>query len=403
MVDTVVTFFSELPYKIAYELGAAAGEIANWCIGVYDYLTTNVPMWIESVGTWFSELPGRVQTWLTDTFERIKTWGTDTYNSCTETAQKSIDSVNTFFSTLPGKVSTWLNNTLNNVITWGTNMKNKAVESATNFINSCIQKLSELPGKVKAKLDEAINKVRTWASDMGNKAREAANNVITAINNGLSSLPGIAVKWGSQLPSKIWSGISGGLSSLKRKVSNMLSGLVNSAIEGFKSTFGGGGKKREHGGIINTPEISFTNEPYGGKTGFELIDGPAMALSSPTRNGTLTLLGQGATVRSNLTSTAMMLDAVKDEVQRQIANTYFDYGMSSSTLSRMAFNFGNSQQTVNNNMTFDDSNLSNLLMTLIGAVQGQNMSPVINLNAKSIAKATAPYMDKELQWRAKKR
>ena len=183
----------------------------------------------------------------------------------------------------------------------------------------------------------------------------------------------------------------------------MLSGLVNSAIEGFKSTFGGGGKKREHGGIINTPEISFTNEPYGGKTGFELIDGPAMALSSPSSNGTLTLLGQGARVRSNLTSTQMMLDAVRDEVERQIANTYFDYGMSSSNLSRMAFNFGNPQQTVNNNMTFDDSNLANLLMTLIGAVQGQNMSPVINLNAKSIAKATAPYIDKELQWRARKR
>lgn len=401
MVDTVVTFFSELPYKIAYELGAVSGEIANWCISVYDYLTTNVPMWIESMGTWFSELPNKIFVWLDTTFNGIKDWGINTYNSCTETAQKSIDSVNTFFSTLPGKVSTWLNNTLNNVITWGTNMKNKAVESATNFVNSCIQKLSELPGKVKSKLDEALNKVKSWGTNAVNSAKTSASQIISAIDSGLSSLPSIALKWGASIPSKIWSGISSGLSSLKTKVSNMLSGLVNSAIEGFKSTFGGG--NREHGGVINTPEISFTNEPYGGKTGFELIDGPAMALSSPTRKGTLTLLGQGASVKSNLTSTQMMLDAVKEEVQRQIANVYFDYGMSSSSLSRMAFNFGNPQQNITNTTNFDDGNIVNALYEFMKMVGGMNMSPQINLSAKSIAKATAPYIDKELQWRAKKR
>lgn len=170
---------------------------------------------------------------------------------------------------------------------------------------------------------------------------------------------------------------------------------------GYKNGQAGYWEQGTHGDL-GAEQLGHINEKARQSRGWELVDGPATYLGTDSI-GDKVLLGQGASVKNNLASTQMMLDAVKEEVQRQIANTYFDYGMSSSTLSRMAFNFGNPQQTVNNNMTFDDSNLANLLITLIGAVQGQNMSPVINLNAKSIAKATAPYIDKELQWRAKKR
>ena len=406
MVNSVVTFFSELPYKIAYELGAVAGEIATWCVDVYNYLTTNVPMWIESVGTWFSELPGKVQTWLTDTFERIKTWGTDTCESFKETAKTAVDVTVEWFKQLPGKVQGWLTNTLGNIKTWGVNMVNTARETASNFLNNCINYLSQLPGKVKGKLDEAISKVKAWASDMGNKGREAARNVVNAINQGLASLPGIAMKWGSQLPSRIWSGITGGLSWLKNRVSSMLSGLVSSAINGFKNTFNPG--KREHGGKINMPEISYTNEPHGGKTGWELVDGPAMALSSPGPMGTLTYLGEGAAVTSNLTSTAMMMKAVQKEVASSINKLDFSsYATPSSPKSRslQATTIVQSPSIdlvgLRADVNLNTQTLATLLNILINTVEDKDSN--IYMDSRKVSQQLAPSMSIELERNKRRR
>ena len=98
-----------------------------------------------------------------------------------------------------------------------------------------------------------------------------------------------------------------------------------------------------------------------------------------------------------------MKQAVEEQVQKQLADVYLSYGNRNSAESQLAFNFGNPQQVINNNSNFDDSNLAGLLMTLIGAVQGQNMSPVINLDAKSIAKATYKYTDRFMQQDIKRR
>ena len=155
-------------------------------------------------------------------------------------------------------------------------------------------------------------------------------------------------------------------------------------------------------GNLGNEQLSYINETGKGSKGWELVEGNYLDMGRDSI-GTKVLLGMGASVKSNVTSVAMMKQAVEEQVQKQLADVYLSYGNRNSAESQLAFNFGNPQQVINNNSNFDDSNLAGLLMTLIGAVQGQNMSPVINLDAKSIAKATYKYTDRFMQQDIKRR
>lgn len=158
-------------------------------------------------------------------------------------------------------------------------------------------------------------------------------------------------------------------------------------------------------GTLGEDRLTYINESVRKSRGWELVDGPHEYLGRDNI-GDIVNLKAGASVKSNTTSTAMMKQAVKEEVARAMSlvqGTYLDYTLPTSALSRLALGGTSNNTTVNNN--FDDSNLSSLLNLLIQAVQNQNMSPNVNvnLNAKSLAKATAPYMDKELDIRRRRK
>ena len=169
-------------------------------------------------------------------------------------------------------------------------------------------------------------------------------------------------------------------------------------------TKGGSWTINEQGthGSVGSEQLARVNEKVRGSRSWELVDGPATYLGTDSISDKF-ILGQGATVKSNTTSTELMMKAVQDEVQRQIANTYFDYGMSSSNLSKMAFNFGNPQQNITNNTNFDDNNIVDALYKVLGAIMGIDLNPTISLNPKQLAKQITPYVDKEMQWRSRKR
>ena len=155
-------------------------------------------------------------------------------------------------------------------------------------------------------------------------------------------------------------------------------------------------------GNLGSSQEAYINEVGKGSKAWELVDGNYQEVGQDAI-GTKVLLGIGASVKSNVTSVEMMKQAVEEQVQKQLADVYLSYGNRNSAESRLAFQFGNPTQNFISNSNFDDSNLAGLLMTLIGAVQGQNMSPVINLDAKSIARATYKYSDKFMQRDIKRR
>lgn len=152
-----------------------------------------------------------------------------------------------------------------------------------------------------------------------------------------------------------------------------------------------------HGDVGENKLVSMNES----ELGWELYKGNANYLGTLReangRTRELMGIGAGGSVIPATTSYQNMLNAVKTEVANQLNDVYLDYANRNSQVSQLAFKLGNPQQNFYNNSNFDDSNIIGVLMSLLGAVQGQNMSPVINLDAKSIAKATYKYTDKFMQ------
>lgn len=155
-------------------------------------------------------------------------------------------------------------------------------------------------------------------------------------------------------------------------------------------------------GQVGQEQLARFNESWRGSKSWELIDGPYVDLGHDGKTSRA-LLGVGASIKSNATSTDMMLKAVQDEVQRQFDEVYLDYANRNSQVSQLAFKFGNPQQVINNNSNFDDNRIISALYEVLGAITGINLNPTISLNPKGLAKSLTPYIDRELDIRSKRR
>lgn len=158
-------------------------------------------------------------------------------------------------------------------------------------------------------------------------------------------------------------------------------------------------------GTLGENRLAYINESVRKSRSWELVDGPHEYLGRDSI-GDIVNLKAGASVKSNTTSTAMMKQAVQEEVAKAMAmvqGAYFDYTIPTSTLSKMANNVNSSSHTTNVNNNYDDTDLKHMLGMLLGALIDKDTSVNVNLNAKSLAKATAPYMDKELDIRRRRK
>lgn len=200
-VNSVITWFQELPYNLGLFIGEMIGHIIQFGIDAWNWVTTEVPKIIEGVINFVKELPGKIWTWLSSTFEKIKTFGTDTYN--------------------------------------------KAVEIGTNFLNNIINIVKDLPTKIWEKLDEAIGKVKQFATDVGDKATEAAKNICDNIINGITGLPGQVADIGRNIVEGLWNGISSAGGWIKEKVGSFAKGI----LDGMKESLG-----------IHSPSTLFRDE-----------------------------------------------------------------------------------------------------------------------------------------------
>ena len=141
--------------------------------------------------------------------------------------------------------------------------------------------------------------------------------------------------------------------------------------------------------------------------GWELYKGSAMYLGTIKeangRTRELMQMGMGASVIPATTSYQNMLKAVKYEVADQLNDVYLDYANSASAASRMAFNFGNPQQIINNNNSYDDTDFKSLFMHMMGMLLDKDTNVQVSLNPKGLAKSLTPYIDRELDIRSKRR
>lgn len=275
------------------------------------------------------------------------------------------------------------------------NVKNNT-DAYVDAFGNVINKNGEVIGSLEQVVDEngnlttSIKDVNGNPIDISDNSQEAINHM-TEVANSIGRVDGKTANtyihtWYVDHHQGLYSGTQTGTGGKKY---------------GYKNGVAGYWEQGTHG-TLGSEQVAYVDELARKGRGWELVDGNVTVLGRDSI-GTKILAGMGASVKSNVTSTGMMIKAVQEEVQKQLGDVYLEYGNRNSAESRLAFEFGQPQQNFFNNSNFDDSNLAGLLMTLIGAVQGQNMSPVINLDAKTIAKATYKYSDKFMERDLKRR
>lgn len=234
MIENVLTFFSELPEKLAYWLGYAIGSLIKFGQDAVKWAVESVPLIIENIITFFSELPGKIWKHLQKAISNISKWKDDTIQKAAEAGEKFISNVVTFFSELPEKIRTRLHEAIDNISKWKKETVEKAKAAGKEFVSNVVTFFSELPGKIWNHLSNVLKKIVTFKNDMTAKAREAAKGFFDKIVDGIKSLPDKMQEIGSNIVQGVWKGISAGWDWLVSSVQN----LANSLFQGVKDALG---------------------------------------------------------------------------------------------------------------------------------------------------------------------
>lgn len=214
-INAIVTWFSELPYKIGYVIGEMLGHIYLFGQSCIEWATTELPVIIENIVTWFAQLPSRIWEWLLNTINKVIEFGTNLVETGVQAATNFVTNVVTWISTLPSRIYQWLSQTISRVISWGSQLVQSGVQTATNFVSRFISFLQQLPSKVWSIVSQIPSKILAIGGQMYNAGR----NILSQLWNGLKSIGNSILGWVSDFASKIGSFVSGIVSGFKNVVS----------------------------------------------------------------------------------------------------------------------------------------------------------------------------------------
>lgn len=229
IIESIVTFFSELPYKIGYAIGFAIGTLIQWGADIGAWIAENVPLMIEAICDFFRELPGKIWDFLVETWNKFVDWGSNMLDSAREAAGEIIDAICEFFQELPGKIWDFLTTTYQNFVQWGSETLESASEAASEIIEAICEFFQELPGRVGDFLSETWDNLVQWGSDMLDTAQQAASDIFSAICDTLSELPSQMADIGYNIVMGLWNGIEGMIGWFTDKVWGFFSGIIDGA------------------------------------------------------------------------------------------------------------------------------------------------------------------------------
>lgn len=233
-INNIAQWFMQLPQKIGFALGYAAGKIYLWGQSVWNFFTVTIPQWINFIGQWFAKLPGEIWKWLVNTYNKVVAWGSNMIQKAIAVGTEFLNNIINWFSQLPGRIWAWLVDTYNKVSAWGSNLVQKAVETASNFINNFINWISQLPGRFMSWLSQTINNVIAWGRNLANAGLNAGKELVNSIVNTVKAIPGHMLSIGQDIVRGIWQGII----NAKDWIVGKISGFASSIVSGFKSSLG---------------------------------------------------------------------------------------------------------------------------------------------------------------------
>lgn len=250
-IQSIVSWFEQLPYMIGYAIGTIIGFFYNLGTSIWEWITTELPLIIEGVIQWFAQLPGRIWEWLVNVVTNVISWGAEMYNNAVIAASNFLTAVITWISQLPSRILTWLTITVSNVISWGANMVSQARSVAINFVNSFISFITSLPSKVWGIISQIPSKVL----EIGGQLKQAGEDIFNKLWDGIKSVGESVLSWVSDFAGNIGSFVSGIIDGFK----NIVSG-ANDAKSAAKSVDG-----KHAGGLDYVPYNGYVAELHKGE------------------------------------------------------------------------------------------------------------------------------------------
>lgn len=233
-INSMITFFNQIPYYLGYAIGLGIGYIAKFALGIYNFATVQLPKYIAAIIKWFSQLPSRIWTWLMQAIQKVAQFATQVGQKAQQTGSAFITAIVQWFTQLPSKVQSFLTKAVQNVTKWAASMKAKAIQAGRSFINGVVNGIKSLPSKVQQTLSNVINKLTSWVSKMHSKGVQGANQLKSGVVNTARSIPSQMVSIGQNIVNGVWNGIQSMRSSFVSRVRSFFKGIV----DGAKSALG---------------------------------------------------------------------------------------------------------------------------------------------------------------------
>lgn len=233
-INSMITFFNQIPYYLGYAIGLGIGYIAKFALGIYKFATVQLPQYIAAIVKWFSQLPSRIWTWLTQAIQKVSQFASQLAQKALQAGQKFLTNIIKFFTQLPSKTKTFLTRTIQNATSWASSMKTKAIQAGKQFLTGVVNGVKSLPSKIQQTLSNVISKLTSWASKMHSKGVQGANQLKNGVVNTARSIPSMMVSIGTNIVNGVWNGIQSMRSSFVSKVRSFFKGIV----DGAKSALG---------------------------------------------------------------------------------------------------------------------------------------------------------------------
>lgn len=233
-INSMITFFNQIPYYLGYAIGLGIGYIAKFALGIYKFATVQLPQYIAAIIKWFSQLPSKIWTWLMQAIQKVAQFATQVGQKAQQTGSAFITAIVQWFTQLPSKIQSFLTKAVQNVTKWAASMRTKAIQAGRSFINGVVNGIKSLPGKIQQTLSNVINKLTSWVSKMHSKGVQGANQLKNGVVNTVRSIPSQMVSIGANIVNGVWNGIQSMRSSFVSRVRSFFKGIV----DGAKSALG---------------------------------------------------------------------------------------------------------------------------------------------------------------------
>lgn len=228
------TFFGQIPGIVANFLGAAIAAITQFGSNIITWVTTEIPLFVNSFMTFLGELPGKIGYALGFAIGTIIKFGIDAVNWVITEVPKIISGIVNFFAELPGKIGALLTSALGVITGWGNSAASWVVVKVPQIIGSIISFFAQLPGKIANTLSGALTSLINWVSNMASTVAARVPGIVSSVVSFFSGLPGQMLNIGGNIVRGLWDGISNMVGWLGNKVRDFAKGI----LKGMKDALG---------------------------------------------------------------------------------------------------------------------------------------------------------------------